>query len=302
MPASININLVSPSSVGDYAGCPMKLVLDTDYTPPREPNPWADFGTLCHFDSMYQMGLNPPPIKDFDLVAASAATLYGNNEDRLAKAIEAAVKRAIAGVPKLATGVRWVCEVRKHDERILPERTSRSGERGYGGVIDLLASDKSILVDFKFVGKPPDKVKIAYLWQMASYHIVTGVPKCMLLFTTRDAKIQTTCTLDFSLPLWRAFAERVSCAINAMGHADFRRNAYFNEGDQCGFCQQKKRCPLQSKPSMVEAMNFAVATQTDDFMMSMLALSESSSVTSAPAPALEPSASQPPPATGTALF
>lgn len=302
MPASVNINLISPSCVGDYAGCPMKLVNDTDYPPPRDPNPWADFGTLAHFDAMYMMGLNPPPVKDFELIVSSAASLYGHKDEKLSAAVEAAAKRAIAAVPKLPTGVRWVCEVRKHDETLLPERVSRSGERGYGGVVDLFASDKSILVDFKFVGKPPDKVKLAYLWQMASYHLVTGVPKCMLLFTTRDSKIVCTCTLDFSLPLWANFAQRVRCAISAMGHADFRRNAFFNEGDQCGFCQQKTRCPLMAKPSIVENMNCAVPTKTDDFMTSMLAISEAEKLMATSKPAAAKPAAPTPSAPSTDLF
>jgi len=280
----------------------MKLVHDTDFPPPRETNPYADYGTLGHYISMDTMGLRPPVPKDIDLLTSSAASLYHGSPEKLYRALDLSVAAAVANVPTLPSGDRWVCELRKHDERILPDRVSRDGNKGFGGVIDLMASSRSRLLDFKFVSKIPDRVKLSYLWQMASYHLVTGVPKCILLFTTRprtltsDPSIQepvhvASCTLDFTEKRWAQFAFQASNAISAMGHASFRRNAYYGEGDQCQYCTHKAtRCPLQAKPHIVEHRIPAPAAKPDPFMSSMV---EALRDTNPPIPPVIPTETRP---------
>jgi hypothetical protein len=299
----------------------MRLVLDSDYPVPRTSNPPADYGTLLHFATMTKQGLNPPPPKDFELIEANALSLYRNSPTLLSAAIDCSSELAMTCLPKLTGSARWVPELRKHDDRLLPERRSREGHAGYGGLIDLMASDRSILVDFKFVSKLPDKVKLSYLWQMASYHIVTGVPKCMLLFTARPDKDSlarvaakyggdpmktplsldvipanirggtATCIIDFTLPLWKKFAEGCMGRIHSIGHADFRRSAYFAEGDQCTYCVQKERCPLVSNKLRIEATSsFVVPTKIDPLMAEMERLLKVSAANSAlPMPTPTPS-------------
>lgn len=270
MSASVNLSLISPSTVGDYAGCPMKLVWDTLFPPPRESNKYADFGTLSHYFTMYKMGLNPPAVKDFELILSSASSLFGNREADVEKALDNAATTIIKHIPK---GYSWVCEQKRYDSTLLPERRSREGAKGFGGSIDILDKDNRLGIDFKFVGKPPSHVKLAYLWQMTSYHLVSGCKKFMLLFCTRDAKIVTSCTLDFGAPIWIEFAKQVRRGIAAMGHADFARNAYAckGDGDQCTYCTHHTRCALQNMPKFEESMDIPAHTTSNDFIVNMMA-------------------------------
>ena len=274
MPASVNLSLISPSTVGDYAGCPRRLVWDTLYPPPRETNKFADFGSLAHYNTMYQMGLNPPPVKDFELVVSSAGSLYKGSEEELTGALDVVSKTAMKHIPK---GYTWLCEQKKYDSSLLPERVSREGAKGFGGSIDLLSTCNRLGIDFKFVGKPPTEVKLAYLWQMAAYHLVSGCEKFMLLFVTRDAKYVTSCTMNFGAPLWKEFASQVRQGIAAMGHADFARNSYVckGNGDQCTYCKHHARCALQNMPKLEESMDIPVHNTSNDFMANMYASSKS---------------------------
>jgi hypothetical protein len=224
---------------------------------------------------MYKMGLNPPPQKDFELIVSSAATLYGSKEEGLNKALDLVSDTMIKHIPK---GYVWVCEQKRYDPTLLPERVSREGAKGFGGSIDILDTDNRLGIDFKFVGKPPSHVKLAYLWQMTSYHLVTGCKKFMLLFVTRDAKFVTSCTLNFEAPIWAEFAKQVRQAISAMGHADYARNSYIckGDGDQCTYCKHHARCALQNMPRLEESMDIPIHTATNDFMAIQLARSESS--------------------------
>jgi hypothetical protein len=129
----------------------------------------------------------------------------------------------MARIPK---GYKWLCEQNIYDPTLLPERVGRKGQKGFGGSIDVLDVDRGFGIDFKFVSEPPRSVKLAYLWQMASYHIVSGCKKFMLLFVCRKDRYVTSCTLDFGVPKWAEFAKQVRGGISAMGHADFARTAY----------------------------------------------------------------------------
>ena len=258
--SSINLSLVSPSAVGNYAGCTMRLVWDSDCPRVDEAKPYADFGTMCHYIAMWKMGLNPPEIENFALVEASARSIYRSTKAFEAD-LEAATNRAVKELPKLPNGVQWVCEVKDHTPKLLPQRVSRKGKKGFGGTVDLLATDRSQLWDFKFQSRPPEKIKIAYLWQMASYHLITDVPVCGLLFTTRDGVHCRSCQLDFRDPKAAAFAKHVAAFINYTGHDDFRRNAWPTPGEHCeDWCQHKARC-FAYQPPVIEDKNLLQAAQ-----------------------------------------
>jgi len=256
MTASVNLKYVSPSSVGSYAACPGRLVLDTDFPPPYESSGYADFGTLAHYLTMFKLGLNPVAPKDQAELEASARSLY-KTDNALFTALDRATDRAVAETPKLTVPVLWVCEREVYQEKLLPERVSRSGQQGFGGYVDIMASDRSQLWDYKFVSRAPEKAKLVYLWQIAAYHLLTDVPKCGLLFVTRDGRNSRKLLLDFREERWALFAKSVSSFIRYTGHADFRRNAWFVAGAHCddGFCSHRgtPRCPVYNEPTLSDA-------------------------------------------------
>ena len=249
MPASVNLKLISPSGVGAYAACSQKLVWDTDFPVPYTTNAYADFGTLAHFLAMYKMGLNPPPVDDQKMVEASACSIY-RTEALFSQDLDACTDRAIKELPRLPNNGKWVCEIKRYEPSLLPERESRGGEKGFGGYIDLLAADRSQLWDFKFVSRVPDTVKVQYLWQLASYHIIEKVPVCGILFVSRDGKQVGKFVIDFSQKIWAEFAEQVRKGIHAMGLASFRDRAFPTKGESCQWCEHKKRCAAYQAPAV----------------------------------------------------
>lgn len=252
MTASIDLSKVSPSSVGNYAACTQRLVWDTDFPAPYESKPAADFGTLCHYWAMWKLGLNPPPIKDEALIEETALIVFKGNRTKFEKAMDDATNRAADRIKAitLKPGVRWLCEQTRHNANILPARVSRKGAKGWGGNIDVLASDNSQLWDFKFVKELPKKVKIAYLWQMAGYHIIDKVPVCGLLWTSRDGSESISMKLDFRVPAAADFARQVEGFINSTGHENFRCRAYTMVTDACeDFCNHQARCYSYNLPS-----------------------------------------------------
>lgn len=276
MAASIKLKLVSPSSVGNYAACPMRLVWDSEMEAGFRGSGYADFGTLAHYLTMYKMGLNPPPPDHPDELEDRARSIYRSPGD-FERDLDASTTRATKAIPTLPGGLTWVCERRVHNPKILPERTSRQGDKGFGGLIDILASDRSRMWDFKFVSRPPEKVKTVYLWQMASYHLCSGVPVCGLLFVTRDGRQVRHCRLDFRLKPAQEFAGFVSQFINSTGHADFKRNAYCMAGAHCeDFCEHRGRCYAYNIPPLEDSgIDDAVPSGSNmDRLLAMTAIAQ----------------------------
>jgi hypothetical protein len=194
---------------------------------------------------MYKLGCNPPlPETGLKELESSALRIreYAHDHARFERELDACSNTAVAETPKL-TGAHWVCEVKKNVPDLIPERRSRKGVAGFGGSIDILASDRSQLWDYKFVSQVPDKIKVAYLWQLASYHILTGIPIAGILFVTRDGGTSVKCRLDFRLEAAAEFAKRVRAFITFTGHADFRSLAWPVKTDACeDWCNHRKRC------------------------------------------------------------
>lgn len=250
----VNLTNISPSSVGAYAACSMKLVFDSTFGRPFESSMYADFGTVCHFFTQFKLGLNPrkEPGDDVLQSARRLPEFLGQTEDVFFNAVDACAERAIAALPPLPKDIFWIAEYEAADKSLLPTRLSRSSGqvKGFGGDIDLLRSDRVKLIDLKFVSKIPTKCKVEYLWQMGSYHLVTGVPQTMLLFVTRDAKYSAHISMDWSFPKMAELAQSMRRAIGRMGHDDFEKYAAPVEGDQCGFCDHKARCPVMALPTV----------------------------------------------------
>lgn len=252
----INLTVVSPSTVGAYAACSQKLVYDSTIGGKFEFNQYADFGTLCHYYTMFKMGLNPrkEPEERLFASAMSLPEFQGQSDERLLEAIDRCADTAIAilnsRVP-LPAGVFWIAEHEMADKTLLPTRIGRKGEvKGFSGDIDLLASNREHLIDFKFVSKMPTKCKVEYLWQMGSYHLISGVPKTTLVFVTRDSKYSATIEMDWTFPTMAKFAQQMRNKIAQMAHVEYERYAIPVEGDQCDFCAHKTICVMKKMPSV----------------------------------------------------
>lgn len=250
----INLTNVSPSSVGDYAICSQKLVYDSTYGRPFSSSMYADYGTVCHYFTQYQLGLNPKKQPDENTImsARRLPEFVGQSENVFFDAVNACAVKAISALPTLPKDIYWIPEFEAADPSLLPGRLSRSSGKvkGFSGDVDLLRSDRQELIDLKFVSKLPTKCKSTYLWQMGSYHLITGVPKTTLVFITRDARYAATLELNWQYPKFAEFAQQMRRVVAKMGHADFEQYAFPVLGDNCEWCDHKNRCPLQGLPSV----------------------------------------------------
>lgn len=143
-------------------------LVDSSLRDDQGPKAYAALGTLIHF--RLQSGMRakfPGPERDFaptEDERAQALTLFGGDPGRLDKAVDGAARAALAHVPKLPEGVHWLAEPTVDGGPLVPP-----------GHIDLIASDRSIIVDLKTTTKKPTKMKRAALIQLGSYCLSTGV-------------------------------------------------------------------------------------------------------------------------------
>jgi hypothetical protein len=252
----------------------MALVLDTQFPPPYEVSSAADYGTVCHYAAQTSLPnvVNKNEIKppSKDQIASAIGLMRGR--EAMSKALEAAVKAANDRLPVLPKGIGWVSEYKANDPTLLPARVGRDGKtRGYSGSIDLMAEDRSVVVDYKFTSMLPTCVNMEYLWQMASYHILTGAPKTLLVFTLRDGAGTATAQFDWMTELGQAFIAGARNFISFCGNEDFSLRAYFRDGDHCKYCKQKARCMLQQQPASFDVrMANSVSTTCNDEMLSLI--------------------------------
>lgn len=264
MTEPVNLGKVSPSIVGAFAACPLRLVYLTDYPEEsearmREMAPVMDFGTVCHYMAQYCLGCAPPDEPTPEQVESARrcngvpSTLDAFTR-RVNKCAENAVK-VLNQLSPLPPGVVWVSEHKAHDKSLLPTRTSRHGTqyKGFGGSIDIMRSDREILWDFKFVGRIPTEIKNEYLWQLGGYHIVSGVPKTGILWQGRDGTSVAHLLLDWREPHLQEIRQYILNFLAFVDLAHFRRYAWPVKGDSCGFCDYKHRCPLWRVPAPSDA-------------------------------------------------
>lgn len=248
----IKLSNISASIVGAYAACPLRLVFDSEFGKPFESSPEADFGTVCHYFTQYNLGCAPEKEPNDETIANAKRVGYVTKpESVFMDAVMACANKAIATLPELPAGVTWVSEFKANDKTLLPDRVSRDGKHtGFGGDIDLLRSDRASLWDLKFVGRQPESVKVEYLWQLGSYHLASKVPITGILFVTRDAKWAGKLEIDWTKEPWPKMIQYMRGFIEWTGHANFEKHAYPIEGDHCGFCAHKHRCPAKQVPAI----------------------------------------------------
>lgn len=275
----INLSLVSPSSVGDYAACTQRLLFDSRTGKSFGPKMHADFGTVCHYFTMYLLGVAPPNKAPGDELVASARQLpefKGRSEQVFFDAVTKASQKAVDALPPLTHPLVWIAESKHYDRTLLPTRVGRKGDiSGFGGDVDLMRSDRDILWDLKFVGSPPDKMRVAYIWQMGSYHIVSKVPKTGILFVTRDGRSASKVVINWTLPHMVDFANRIRGFIESTGHTNFEKHVYPLAGEHCFFCDHKGKCATQMLPSISAKTEYKIPEVTpadqDHFLDSFLA-------------------------------
>jgi hypothetical protein len=258
----VNINCISPSTIGAFAGCTWKLMMDSLY--PQEDSeqyrPQQDFGTVCHYHAQTGKGVDPVPTKysqDAWDSARKCPGMSGKSPEEFLQHIEACAKLA-NGVVDAVTGTelgpigkrKWLAEEKIYSAKYLKERVSRTGVKGFGGSIDLMLSDRSILWDYKFTGtigyplsSGENKPKNDYIWQLGSYHLVSGVPKTGIVWVRRDAGASCYLLIDWTTPATLPLAEAMRSFLGYVeGGA---KVAWPVRGESCLWCRQRARCPLE---------------------------------------------------------
>lgn len=267
------LTAVSPSNIGEYAACPMKLVLDAQNPRVDKPFllPYSSFGTVAHWFTQTILvsrgiavatNLKAPDERTIQL-ARECKGITGAYEDQFIKWMKMVSTKAadmLMLISPLPPGTHWVAEKSSYNPGIMPTRLGRKGNlSGFGGSIDVLRSDRRVLWDFKFVGNdkvpmPPTSrstkvsagISNQYLWQMASYHITEQVPETGILWTSRDGDTVSYILIDWTKPRAAALAQSVLGFIRFVGYKDFHKMAWPVRGETCGYCDHAGtagKCP-----------------------------------------------------------
>lgn len=267
---------MSPSGIGDYATCPMKAVFDADYPKIEKPE-WqcySNFGKVCHWTAQYMMGAVPKEDRPEQAVWDSAQTTpdVPNTTNNFLARVElcaSVANEVVRNATPLPPGVTWKGEVKAYNREMLPKRVGRKGDVcGFGGSIDLAASDKSVLWDYKFVGAKkvpgetdinpkfrPDAgmigagnagIKNTYVWQCGSYHILTKIPKTNIAWVGRDGKARSFISINWDHARGASFATRIEGFLKFVDTPYFRDVAWPVRGETCDNCSHKDRCPAWS--------------------------------------------------------
>jgi hypothetical protein len=197
--------------------------------------------------TQHKLGCTPPDAPT-DEQMKSAQQMLNGNEAAFLDRVGVCSDLAVASLPPLPPGVIWVSEAPAHDPTLLPERKARKPPHkveGFGGSLDLMTSDRSLIVDLKFVSKQPNAIKVSYLWQLASYSMLTGVKKTMLLWVMTTGKSFYTACIDWSDPRYSMLPGRVRKFVERVGHKNFHDYVYPVEGEWCDYCDHKRKCPLK---------------------------------------------------------
>jgi len=317
---------MSPSGVGDYATCPLKAVYDADY--PRIEKPqfkcYQDFGKVCHWQAQYMIGaakLEDKPAQEEWDSARQTPDVPSTISNFMARVEQCATvaNTVINDASKLAPGVKWNAEMKAYSKEWLPLRIGRKGDNcGFGGSIDLSASDRSVLWDYKFVGAKkvpqetdinpkfrPDSgmqkvgnagIKSAYIWQCGSYHILTNIPQTNIVWVGRDGKTKAYVGMNWSDERGQAFANSIRGFLKFADSPLFRQYAWPNRGDHCDDCSHKDRCPAWIV-SAAKSPDYKRATANFDVLESLVreTVPQLAPVATLPPPPPPPSQTIPPP-------
>jgi hypothetical protein len=201
----------------------------------------------------------PPPNKPSAECVKNAGTLpllRGTGSNAVEKQSKKCAEKAVTVLPKLPPGVNWLSETKVYSDKYLPNRIGRSGVvSGFGGDIDLLRTDKSELWDLKFVSKPVVGIKNVYVWQLGSYHLLSGVPVTGILFTSTDASWSGKLSIDWTLPHFKILASSIENYLRSLESPTFDNFAYPSGGEHCQWCPHKPWCPAKKLPSIMTVYN-----------------------------------------------
>jgi len=331
---------MSPSGVGKYALCTKRLVAEADHPEWDEPSgPAACFGTVCHYGTQLSLGLAPPkPPSEYDFRTAKLVkhlnappitsrsalskkskevfdfitAVCGNQPEPTKekpldpaafydRVVEASCKAAVAALPELPEGVRWVAEHHVNLPTLLPERIGKTGNRGFSGSIDLMRSDRSELWDLKFPGEAVNKVEFLYVAQLASYHIITGIPRTGLFFIPVGGLNPSRFLIDWRIPAMKDLCDSLRGFISWTDDAAFRRHAWYAPGENCKYCylnpkkwprpQTAEICPIFALPDIIDlapasstpksAMPDLAPAANDDFLRELRQNADDANGTSA---------------------
>lgn len=266
------IDLVSPSNIGEYAACPLRLILDFHF-----PKVWdnkyqnsRDFGTVCHWEAQKLLGCPPQKVPTPEQYALARTCREVPSEAKkndtawsahIARCAALAASTLEQAAP-LAAGTRWLSEVKTYKLSLMPDRRGRKGElKGFGGSIDAMRDDRFVLADFKFVKpdkvpEPPlteyddPKIENQYVWQVASYHVTEGVPNAGIVWTSRDGSKSSHFFMDFRKQRNQEFAARIRKFIAFVQYKDFPELAWpCRSVNNCSWCTHKGvNCPMWDTP------------------------------------------------------
>lgn len=290
---------MSPSGIGGYAACPLKAVYDADY--PRVFKPqfecYSNFGKICHWQAQYMIGgatlEDKPKQKEWDS-ARETPDVPSTPANFLAR-VEQCASLAVAVVKDatpLPEGAKWEAELKAYSKKWLPGRIGRKGDNcGFGGSIDLVASTRSVLWDFKFVGakKVPQEndinprfrpdtgfqnvgnagIKNEYVWQCGSYHMLTGIQQTNIVWIGRDGKTKAYVGMDWGSERGKAFVTAIDGFLNLVDTPLFRKAAWPVRASHCDDCSHKDRC-VAWIVSGAKSPDYKRATANFDVLESLL--------------------------------
>lgn len=290
---------MSPSGIGDYAACPLKAVYDADY--PRVFKPqfecYSNFGKICHWQSQYMIGgatlADKPKQKEWDS-ARETPDVPSTPANFLARVEQCATLACdvVKDATPLPAGATWQAELKAYSKKWLPSRIGRKGDNcGFGGSIDLVASTRSVLWDFKFVGakKVPQEsdinpkfrpdagfqnvgnagIKNTYVWQCGSYHLLTGIEQTNIVWIGRDGKTKAYVGMNWASERGKAFAKSIEGFLELVDMPLFRKIAWPVRASHCDDCSHKDRC-VAWLVSSAKSPDYKRATANFDVLESLL--------------------------------
>ena len=234
------------SSLGYYFSCDFRAAFDRAVAEgllpaaEDEPKPYADLGTLIHWQLMNDMGLKfpngkEPPTPD---MVTSAATLYRGNESALMDNVASVAALAKGHVPPPPKDAEWWAET--HYEG--PDHT---------GTIDFIASDGSVIGDLKTTSRKPthNKVKAPHLYQILAYKVLAelngaDVERGWILYAGSRADWALCVEFKLNTPEIRALTKYLKSYATYLRGPELFTRAVPRLGTHCEdeFCPHRHRC------------------------------------------------------------
>lgn len=236
------------SKVGGYFACDYRAMLDRAIAEGRIPSyadegekPYADFGTLCHYQMMMDMGLEFPDGKECPSATyvEAAKSLFGGSEEKLYKRMKVVSELGQSACPAPPEGEQWLAETHY-------KQTFLSGS------IDFISSDGSVIGDLKTTSRKPDhgRIKPSHLYQLLCYCILAekagAVPERAWVLYVASTSGDWTCLVEFDLNTthMRHMRSEIVKYIKFLRSNKIWKHAVPRLGSHCegDFCEHTARC------------------------------------------------------------